>query len=99
MGQKKGRPKKRWKEVLECDVIVRSLQAIFSDLQRSPKISGPLSPSQKSAGSHLGLHLPLNILLTESLASLPPFPFFPFSSFGFPFLPLPFLSSAIKFER
>ena len=26
MGQKKGRPKKRWKEVLECDMTARGLQ-------------------------------------------------------------------------
>ena len=28
MGKKKGRPKKRWKEVLECDMTARGLQRL-----------------------------------------------------------------------
>ena len=51
-GTKKGRPKKRWKEVLECDMIVRGLQR-FDAQNRKRRRLGCKKKLTPACGEHL----------------------------------------------
>ena len=54
-GSKEGRPKKRWKEVLECDMIARGLQRLNAqDRERwRPVCENRMTPTCTSCREHL----------------------------------------------